>query len=255
MNIRRFVAGLQQALPSATSGAVVLAYHLVEAGTDSPVDISLQAFREQLDVLAKFRVLSLAELMLRGQRFDDQPAVTLTFDDAYQNFFEVAWPELAARNLPCTLYVPVAFVAGHGRSPITGARLGPCSWNQLRELSAQGVEIGSHGVDHLNLRRVGATVLERELRLSREMLEQEIGSPVTSFCYPQAKYDSASVALARKHYRSAVVAGGRRFRSNCDPLQIPRFPVRRDETEFEAMLRSRVWLVEALSAQLRQLRA
>lgn len=255
MNIRKLLGRLQGAVPPATSGAVVLAYHLVEAGTDSPVDVSLQAFRRQLDVLTKLRVLSLSELLRPGQCTDGAPAIVLTFDDAYQNFFDVVWPELAARNLPCTLYAPVAFVSGVGRAPITGTSLRACSWSQLRELADAGVEIGSHGVDHLNLRRAAPQAAERELAASRKELEQKLGRAVTSFCYPQAKYDAKAVERARKHYRSAVVGGGRRYRSTDDPLRVPRFPIRRDEPAFENMLSSRVWLVEALASQLRQLRA
>jgi peptidoglycan/xylan/chitin deacetylase (PgdA/CDA1 family) len=253
--LRRLPDLVQPFVPAAHSGAIVLAYHLIGAGTHSSVDVPLSTFQRQLDVLMReFSVVPLSSV-LEGKPRGGLTSVVLTFDDAYLNFAEVAWPELRARRLPCTLYAPVGFVQGARRPPITGTIGPPCTMADLRTLQADGVEIGSHGCDHLNLRRVSSPVLERELTLSRDTLQAELKSEVTSFCYPQAKYDARVVAATRKVYRSAVVAGGVRFKSGSDPLRIPRFPMRSDQPAFEGILRARVWLAEAAADRVRQLRA
>lgn len=257
MSPRGIASFAQRWVPEARSGTVVLCYHLVGAGTDSPVDVPLSMFREQLDYLEQhFDVVDLASLEdgAAEPAAPSKPRAVLTFDDAYRNFVEVVLPLLVERSWPATLYVPVGFVRGSRPPPLTGAALPACSWDELRQAAGQRVEIGSHGVDHLNLRALNGDRLRREVADSRRILQDEIGRPITSFCYPQAKYDVRSTRAVAEHYRTAVVAGGRRYTGR-DPHRIPRFPIRRDERDFARMLRSAVWLPEAVADRVRQFRS
>jgi peptidoglycan/xylan/chitin deacetylase (PgdA/CDA1 family) len=245
----------QRWVPGAETGAVVLAYHLVGGGTTSAVDIPVQDFVEQLRILgSEFEVVPLQHVVDGVPPATSKPPAVITFDDAFLNFYDVAYPLLSKHGLPSTLYVPVAFVSEGAAPPLRGASLKPCTWQQLREMREAGVAIESHSVKHKNLRRLSASEVDDELRISRAELEQRLGSPVTSFCYPQAKYDSSIARAAARHYRSAVVAGGRRY-SGGDPLTIPRFPVRSDEPNFGRMVRSSLWLREALADRVRQWRS
>lgn len=251
MRPRELLERAQAVVPRAARGVAVLAYHLVGGGTDSPVDLPVDTFREQLDRLAASGgARSLGEA-LGGAAAEE--AFVLTFDDGYLNFREVAWPLLVARRLPATLYVPVDFVEGRGASPIRGVSLPPLSWADLRAMVAEGLTVGSHSVTHRNLRRLPPAEVERELAGSRRILEDRLGVAVTSFCYPQAKSSRGAERLAGRWYESAVVAGGRRFRPDrVDRRAIPRFPVRRDLRDFDALLASPLWLSEAVASVLRQ---
>ncbi|HXK17610.1 MAG TPA: polysaccharide deacetylase family protein [Polyangiaceae bacterium] len=255
MRLARLLASAQRRVPDAKSGALVLGYHLVGSGIDSPIDISVDRFRYQLDVLERrFRLLPLAgALSAATTPSDGRAPAALTFDDAYANFAEIIWPILRERRIPAILYVPIGFIRGDAPAPIRGTQLRPCSWAQLRELAGQGLEIGSHGVDHLNLRRASSANLTRELTESRETLERELKVKVQSFCYPQSKYDSRSARAVARYYDNAVVAGGQRYTGG-DRYRVPRFPVRRDEPEFEAFVGSRLWLREAIASRVRQWR-
>lgn len=254
MKLRSLLTAAQRRLPEARRGTLVLAYHLVGSGIDSAIDVSVDRFRHQLDVLQRrFRVLPLDAALTAASERGGEPVATLTFDDAYANFAEVVWPILRERQLTAMLYVPVGFVRGEASAPIRGTRLRACSWDELKALRRDGVQIGSHGVDHLNLRRTSDAELARELGESRAVLEQELGAGVTSFCYPQAKYDARSARAVAQHYQSAVAAGGRRYGGG-DRFRIPRFPVRRDEPDFEALVSARLWLREAIANGVRQWR-
>lgn len=243
-------------MPPARRGDLVLAYHLIGGGTDSPVDVSVQQFEQQLDWLAeRFEFASLRDALSRDRAAEPlrKPRVVLTFDDAYANFAQVAWPMLSARGIAPVLYVPVGFVRGSSPPPLRGASLPACSFAELRELAALGVEIGSHGVNHVNLRHVSDKTLADELKQSREVLEQELGQPVPSFCYPQAKLDARVERATRLHYDNAAAAGGRRNLGR-NAFRIPRFPVRRDEPDFKAMAAASIWLSEAIASGVRQWR-
>jgi peptidoglycan/xylan/chitin deacetylase (PgdA/CDA1 family) len=53
-------------------------------------------------------------------------------------------------------------------------------------LHEYGVEFGSHTVTHPKLRFLCDADLERELRCSKDKIENELGCPVQSFAYPYA---------------------------------------------------------------------
>lgn len=58
------------------------------------------------------------------------------------------------------------------------------TWDQVREMHALGMTIGSHTMTHPNLPSAGLAAAREELVASRRRLEGEIGVPVTMFSYP-----------------------------------------------------------------------
>ncbi|MCA9571037.1 MAG: polysaccharide deacetylase family protein [Myxococcales bacterium] len=252
MGLREPIRALQDLLPPARRGACVLAYHLVEGGTGGVVDLPLQTFLTQLEVLQRaYRVVALHDVDPDG----DPRQVVLTFDDAYANFYDVAWPELRARGLPATLYVPVGFVDG-GPAPIRGTTATACTWEQLASMAAQGLDIGSHTVSHPDVGTLDAAGLDAEIAGSRTTLEERLGVPVRSFCYPRALVHARAEAVVARTYATATVGGGSRYTSRTDPHTIERVSIRSDHdlATFAAILRSRYWIEEGFADVVRQLR-
>jgi peptidoglycan/xylan/chitin deacetylase (PgdA/CDA1 family) len=95
----------------------VVTYHRIvdpedEAIYPGVVSATPRGFERQLRALAaRFRVISLEEAIaaLRGQTALPPRALLLTFDDAYRDFAEHAWPVLRSLGLPSVLFVPTAF--------------------------------------------------------------------------------------------------------------------------------------------------
>lgn len=267
---RRLARALQGLAPRASGpGCTVLCYHLVEAGTGSPVDLPEELFRRQMEEMAATaEVVPLEEAVgdlrrpgpasRRSIRQSIRPRVALTFDDAYRNFHERAFPVLAELGLPATLFVPVGFVEGECPPPLaSSAALPAASWGELAEMTASGlVTVGSHTWSHPDLTALPAVAVDDELRRSRERLEERLGRPVRSFCYPRARRSRAVEARVRRHYDLAVVGGGGRFGGQRrDPYRIERVSLRTDGPRSLApVLRARVWLEERLADRLRRLR-
>lgn len=266
--LRGTVRRLQPLVPRAGAGFHVLAYHLVGAGTGSPVDLPLATFRRQMEELAASgRVIALDEAGESDDADDagdtnQGPSVVITFDDAYRSFRTHAFPVLSDLALPVTLYVPTGFVSREAPGPLAGARdLPALDWSELAELAASGlVTVGSHTHTHPDLdtlARADAGAARAELAHSKELLEERLDRPVEHFAYPRARASAAAEREVRALYRSAVVAGGRvnqplRF----DPYRISRVPVRRDMPESLTPLLSRsLVLEEALAAVARELRS
>ena len=58
------------------------------------------------------------------------------------------------------------------------------SWDQARAMQAAGMSFGSHTHTHRILSKLPFAEQREELRLSREILERELGRPVDTFAYP-----------------------------------------------------------------------
>jgi peptidoglycan/xylan/chitin deacetylase (PgdA/CDA1 family) len=267
---RRPIRALQALLPQASApGCTVLCYHLVGAGTASPVDLPRELFRRQMEDLAETaEVLPLAEAIetvrLRARAGSDgrapaattdRPLAAVTFDDAYRNFSEAAFPILRELGIPVTLFVPVGFVEGEHPAPIRSAPLPALSWAELQELVDSGlVTVGSHTWSHPDLPSLPDDRVDRELERSRERLEERLGDPVRSFCYPRGLWSRRVERRVGRVYELAAVGGGWRFgRTRSNPLRIQRVPLRADGPfAIEPVLRAPVWLEEWIADAVRR---
>lgn len=85
----------------------------------------------------------------------------------------------------------------------------PTSWAELREMHAQGLDIGSHSVTHPILSDLGHEELLHELSYSRQRINEEIGIDPHGICYPNgmAKDTSPNVEThAQEFYQYGLVA-------------------------------------------------
>lgn len=264
--VRGLVRAAQRLLPARRGGLTVLAYHLVGAGTGSPVDLPAESFRRQLDELverARPVELSAGVAELAAGREPDgaaagaRPMVAVTFDDAYRNFITHAWPLLAERGIPATLFVPVGFLEGDSPAPIRGTgHLPPLAWAELRELAGAGLAVGSHTWSHPDLTRLRVDSVRDELRRSRAALEDRTEVRVPSFCYPRGLWSQRIEPLVGEVYELAVVGGGGRTSAHrLRPLRIQRVPLRADGPDsLSPVLAAPIWLEERLADAVRRRR-
>jgi len=95
----------------------------------------------------------------------------------------------------------------------------PLSWNQVREMSAAGVEFGSHTVTHPNLTQLSDAELDWELAHSKRVLEERLQRPIEALAYPigtTAAFDARVIAATERNgFRLAVtyVTGANRCAS------------------------------------------
>jgi peptidoglycan/xylan/chitin deacetylase (PgdA/CDA1 family) len=82
---------------------------------------------------------------------------------------------------------------------------GMMGWTELRQMAAEGHEIGSHSLSHPILPLCDDARLREEIAGSRQALQAGLGASVDSFCYPNGDHDDRVVAaVAAAGYRYAV---------------------------------------------------
>ena len=86
------------------------------------------------------------------------------------------------------------------------ARRNLLSWDEIRTLSDSGIfSFGSHTRRHRRLTsNLSTPVLKDEICESRRILEDRLGKPVESFCYPNGDFCTAALELVQVSYCAAV---------------------------------------------------
>ncbi len=181
--------------------------HEIEEGVHPYYQIttSPEVFSQHMSMLADrgFQVIGLDAAIQLLQQDDnslqDLPAkpVVITFDDGYLDFYTNAYPVLARYGFTATVFLPTSFI-GSSNGKIGGKTF--LSWKQVNELVDCGISFGSHTNSHSYLLERTTAEAEQELRQSREIIEQKIGSGVRFFSYPFAfpEHDKRFVNFLRK---------------------------------------------------------
>ena len=186
-------------------------------------------FAAQMAYLHRFgyRVMSLDQALraLRGDVAVPPRAVVLTFDDGYENFYEYAFPVLRRYRFPGIVYLIAGLIGRNSEWFAAEGRDAPplMSADRIRQLAGEGVDFGSHGVNHVKLAQVDPAAARAEIEHSKQALEALLDREVRHFCYPYGSYDPQVVELARgAGYASAVTCDRAAARSHHDPLALPR---------------------------------
>jgi peptidoglycan/xylan/chitin deacetylase (PgdA/CDA1 family) len=200
---------------------VILGYHRVGVGRGE-IDMPTSVFEQQLDLLAsRGEVRPLDDALRHGG------GVVLTFDDGTRDFYDTVLPLLVARKLPAVLYLATAMP-----DPSNSLELGPgVSWTMLQESVGSGlVTVGSHTHTHADLARATDGEAEAEMRRSKELIEDRLGSACRHFAYPWGVGSPAADTVARRLFDSAAIDGWRTNRWGAiDPHRLGRTPILRSD--------------------------
>lgn len=176
----------------------ILCYHTVEPTWTSTLSITPEVFEEHCTWLAKHRDVVGLDVALRrlDRRFRPTGRTTaLTFDDGWTGVYDHAWPIMRRHALPFTLFVIADSLLESGISfdwvdNPPDQQLDVLTLDQVRELHSEGVNIASHSRVHADLRTLGADACERDLRESREILEDLLSAPISTLAYPKGQHDA-----------------------------------------------------------------
>jgi len=203
----------------------ILTYHNFTKGESSSYNINIVEFEKQMDYLAthNYSVISLSELIkgLRGGQLPLKPIV-ITIDDGFKSTYTLAYPVLKKYNFPATLFLYTDFIEKNSYS---------LTWEEIREMMKNNIEIGSHTLSHCNLLRYKENEdydkyfsrIKKEIFLSKEILESKIGEKVKFFAYPYGVYSPLIKNLViQAGYEGILNANSMNNNLNADPFSLNR---------------------------------
>jgi peptidoglycan/xylan/chitin deacetylase (PgdA/CDA1 family) len=105
----------------------------------------------------------------------------ITFDDGFRDFYDNAAPLLRKFDYPAALFLPVNLIGKKGPGLENKEHL---NWLQVKECADQGIELGSHTLDHPVLVNLNDRQVKYQICESKLILECKTGKKIGGFCYP-----------------------------------------------------------------------
>ncbi|MFH1359937.1 MAG: polysaccharide deacetylase family protein [Candidatus Omnitrophota bacterium] len=177
----------------------IIMYHSINY-VDTPVPniTSPERFAWHMEFLKThgYRVISLQELIdaIETKNPLSRKSVVITFDDGYRDNYTHAFKVLKKYNFPATIFVAVDQIGDDDK----------LTWEQILEMEKNGIDIGSHTLDQTYLPSVSLAEQERQIKLSKEILEKKLGHLVCCFAYPSGGFTETIKKIVQKSgYRGA----------------------------------------------------
>lgn len=124
----------------------------------------------------------------RVLRPDSPRPAAITFDDGHASDYELAFPALQNAGMHGNFFVNTAVVG----------KAGFLTWARIAEMQRAGMSFQSHSHDHVSLVGLSSRRLESQLRESKRLLEDHLGTAVDFLAAPYGLLNRRVVKVARQ---------------------------------------------------------
>ena len=201
----------------------ILLYHRVGSG-GGEIELDPAVFDSQMATVASSgRACSLDEALANPAA----GGLVVSVDDGFEDFYDTVLPTLVRHGVPAILYLATGFVDGQELAPSASA----LTWSQLKECVESGlVTVGAHTHSHCDLSRASDTDAEREMTMSKQLVDDHLGVECKHFAYPWSYSSPGSERAARSIFASAALNWNTNRRGRFDVHELGRTPVLRSDS-------------------------
>ncbi len=210
--------------PFYSNNSFALTYHSINDSnhelTSQLYQLSIDNFKKQINYLNNNNFISTNISNI----FDKKNHYTITFDDGYEDLYQICLKLLNVQNINCLIFLCPIFVKSKKR--------GYLSISQIKELSQyKNIEFGSHSYSHKNLQKLTLKELEFEILDSKKWLEDNLNLPIRTFAYPFGKYDDRSLKILKSSdYNHAFNTKFGFVNNKKNNFEIPRIDIWNNDT-------------------------
>ncbi len=170
----------------------ILTFHGISDSRTNRNELSAEVFENIIEYLIERRY-EFYKVSDYPKIIENENAVCLTFDDGSYSNYIIAKDYLKRKNIPATFFIPTIIFDEKRRERIAHNYENGCmNESHVKELYNLGFEIGGHSHSHRLLSKLDNNELSQDIRMCKSILENIIGSPVTSFAYPYGLKNSYS---------------------------------------------------------------
>ena len=144
--------------------------------------------------LCLFALLPLSAQVSVAKYYGDRDAaITFTFDDGLQEHYSMVFPRLKQLGLKASFGIIGSKVGSDWKGTPT------MTWDQLKEMAADGQEITSHGWAHHAVINLSGEALRYEVQHNDTVIYQHLGFYPRTYFYPGNRKTDEGVAFCSLH--------------------------------------------------------
>jgi peptidoglycan/xylan/chitin deacetylase (PgdA/CDA1 family) len=111
------------------------------------------------------------------------------------------------------------------------------SWEEIREMSNDGIDFGAHSVNHPILTKIPLTQARWEIKQSRKDIEEKLGKQITAFSYPNGNFNLELINIAKSlGFSCAVSVNPKLVSPGADLYALGRIGTNNDFAKFKVAL-------------------
>jgi peptidoglycan/xylan/chitin deacetylase (PgdA/CDA1 family) len=201
-------------------------YHRFDENKYPSTNIQMNIFLEQIQLIK-----DLNYDFIHPENFEKnfnipkkQKKILITIDDAFQSFYEVAWPFLKENKIPFILFVSTEPVGNKGYM----------TWDQIKEVEQESFAIvGHHSHSHDYLIDVSNEEFIKDIEIANKIFTEKIGYIPSLFSYPFGEYSEFMRQYISKNFTYAFGQHSGVIDLNKEKFQLPRFPINENYGELK----------------------
>ena len=201
-------------------------YHRFDENKYPSTNIRMEIFLKQIQLIKdlNYEFIHPDEFQKNFNIPKKQKKILLTIDDAFQSFYEVAWPYLKKNKIPFILFVSTKPVGNNGYM----------TWQQINEVDKESFAvIGHHSHSHDYLIDESDEVFIKDMKTANLIFTKKIGYIPNLFSYPFGEYSEFMRDYASKHFAYAFGQHSGVIDVNKERFQLPRFPINENYGELK----------------------
>lgn len=207
-------------------GVLSIMYHRFDENKYPSTNIQMEVFLKQIQLIK-----DLNYSFIHPEDFEKnfnipkkQKKILITVDDAFQSFYEVAWPFLKENKIPFILFVSTEPVGNRGYM----------TWEQIREVEKEKFAvIGHHSHSHEYLIDKTNEDFEEDIETANRIFNEKIGYVPSLFSYPFGEYSEFMRNYISKKFTYAFGQHSGVIDVNKEKFQLPRFPINENYGELK----------------------
>jgi len=199
-------------------GVLSIMYHRFNEFKYPSTNISMDIFKKHVELILDANLTFYHPKDFENE-FDipkKEKKILLTVDDAFQSFYDNAWPYLKKNQIPFVLFVSTEPVGNKGYM----------NWEQIKEIerSEFGV-IGHHSHSHDYLIDKSQEVFLDDIKSSNQIFKEKLGYIPTLFSYPFGEYSGFMRDYISQNFKIAFGQHSGIIDVNKNRFELPRFPI------------------------------
>lgn len=175
---------------------ILNAHYITPSIVNSKSSDIFERFLKHIQKKSKLLTLQEATQLVVSKNIpEDESFVAFTFDDGYEECYDMIAPVLEKNNCNAGFFINANYVESDEmyrkkyNERVKTFTKNPMNWKQIESLHDRGHIIGSHTLDHFDMAKLSKDELHLQLNENKKILEARLGYKCEYFAWPYGQFE------------------------------------------------------------------